>query len=184
MLLAGDEFGNTQHGNNNAYAQDNEIGWIDWSGLESDPDFLRQVQCLLRLRRDLPHLHKEIYPHGNGRNEAGWHDIEWLNPTGKRMKFHQWHNDHALTLLLNETDDATGSDVGSATESPTAVAVMFNAGDKALEFKLPGMSKEGGWNLVFSSGQIQLPGEGKWTLPARSVACALFMCATLVHCEN
>jgi len=171
MLLAGDEFGNTQNGNNNAYAQDNETGWLDWSGLESDPDFLLQVQGLLRLRRELPQLRKDIYPHGHGTNETGRHDIEWLNPLGKRMKFHQWHNNCALTLLLSETGNESGSGISSAADT---VAVMFNATDKALEFSLPGMLKEGSWNLVFSSGRMLGPGEEKWRLKARSVACALY----------
>jgi len=80
MLLAGDEFGNSQQGNNNAYAQDNEIGWQDWKGLESDPDFLKQVQELIRLRRFMPHLASEVYLHGRTKNDAGWHNVEWLNP--------------------------------------------------------------------------------------------------------
>jgi glycogen operon protein len=173
MLLAGDEFGNTQGGNNNAYAQDNETGWLDWNGLESDPEFLLQVQSLLRLRRELPHLHKEVYPHGHGISEAGWHDIEWLNPIGKRMKFHQWHNSHALTLLLNDMDDA-GRRSNPTTGHPRAVAMMFNAADEAVGFSLPRMLNEAGWKLAFSSGQIQDLHQGQWVLPARSVACALY----------
>jgi glycogen operon protein len=59
MLLAGDEFGNSQHGNNNAYAQDNETGWLDWSGLAGDAQFATRVRELIRLRRDLPLLHQD-----------------------------------------------------------------------------------------------------------------------------
>ena len=175
MLLAGDEFGNTQDGNNNAYAQDNETGWLDWSGLESDPEFLQQVQKLLRLRRELPQLLREAYPHGHGKNAAGWHDIEWLNPAGKRMKFHQWHNSHALTLLLNDMDHpASGAD--PATGHPLASAMMFNAADEILEFSLPPLLEEGGWKLVFHSGDIQVASSNgeNWTLPARSCACAVY----------
>jgi isoamylase len=56
MLLSGDEFGNSQRGNNNAYAQDNDIGWIDWSGTDADPEFLGSVRELIRLRRENPLL--------------------------------------------------------------------------------------------------------------------------------
>ena len=175
MLLAGDEFGNTQDGNNNAYAQDNETGWLDWGGLESDPEFLHQVQDLLRLRRELPQLLREAYPHGHGKNEVGWHDIEWLNPAGKRMKFHQWHNSHALTLLLNEMDDP-GRGTNPVTGHPLASAMMFNAADEILEFSLPRLLQVGGWKLVFHSGdtQVAISNGENWTLPARSCACAVY----------
>jgi len=176
MLLAGDEFGNTQSGNNNAYAQDNEVGWLDWIDLETDPDFLQQVQTLLHLRRELPHLRKQNYLHGRTRNAAGWYDIEWLNPMGKRMKYHQWHNNRALSLVLPDMGDtvAGGSDV--INKAPAAFAIMINADDEDLEFSLPAMLKTGGWKLVFYSGQVQSlqSSEQKWTLPPRSIACALY----------
>ena len=177
MLLAGDEFGNTQGGNNNAYAQDNEVGWLDWSGLEADPDFLHHVQALLRLRRELPHLHNPGYLHGRTRNAAGWYDIEWLNPRGKRMKYHQWHNNRALTVVLPDMDDTAGGGTGSINEAPAAVAIMVNADDESLDFSLPLMLKTGGWKLTFYSEQKQPPlsSEQTWTLSPRSIACALYV---------
>jgi len=178
MLLAGDEIGNGQGGNNNVYAQDNETGWVDWTGLETDPDFLRQVRGLIRLRRKLPHLAQDIYLHGRTKNTAGWHDIEWLNPAGKRMKLQQWHNDRALTLLLSETD---GSPPRANTASPdtataTAVAIMFNAGHDNVHFSLPEMVPGGRWNPVFCSAELQaVKAELQtWELPARSIACTLY----------
>jgi len=169
MLLAGDEFGNSQHGNNNAYAQDNEISWLDWSGLDADPDFLHQVQELIRLRQQLPHLSKQAYLHGRRQNEAGWHSIEWLNPAGKRMKFNQWHNDRTLTLLLPAMDDVADS-------ADTAVAIMFNASDETLEFSLPAMTQTGCWKVVFhSSGAApEQADENSCQLESRSIACALY----------
>jgi len=172
MLLGGDEFGNSQLGNNNAYAQDNEIGWLNWEELETDPDFLHQVQGLLRLRRELPHLAKNSYLHGREQNKNGWHDIEWLNPAGKRMKFHQWSNDRALTLLLPNMDAPSEVDRNSI---PIAVALMFNATDELLRFNLPGMTKEGDWRLVFHSTEIP-PSQASpesWDLSSRSITCAL-----------
>ena len=64
MLLAGDEFGNSQGGNNNAYAQDNETGWLDWSGLADDPEFVQRVRELIHLRREWPLLRLPEYVHG------------------------------------------------------------------------------------------------------------------------
>ena len=176
MLLGGDEFGNSQDGNNNAYAQDNDLGWLDWRGLNSDPDFFRQVQDLLRLRRALPHLAKDIYLHGHTKNNAGWHNIEWLNPAGKRMKFKQWHNDRTLTLLLPDMDDQPVGKNNSSGGNSAAVAIMFNAADTPLGFSLPAMKKEGGWKLVFHSTRL-LPGQSgshTWHIAARSIACAVY----------
>jgi len=166
MLLAGDEFGNTQHGNNNAYAQDNEVSWLDWSGMDTDPDFLHQVKTLLRVRRELPYLSKESYLHGRAQNTAGWHNIEWLNPAGKRMKLNQWHNDRTLTLLLP----------GMEEDHPGAVAILFNASDEALDFSLPAMAQEGRWELVFQSAAhpTATPGQPSWTMQSRSISCAKF----------
>jgi pullulanase/glycogen debranching enzyme len=64
MLLAGDEFGNSQGGNNNAYAQDNETGWLDWHGLEDDPGFTLEVRELIHLRKEWPLLRLPEYLHG------------------------------------------------------------------------------------------------------------------------
>lgn len=166
MLLAGDEFGNSQHGNNNAYAQDNEVSWLDWSGLDADPDFLHQVQELIHLRRELPHLSKEIYLHGRAQNKAGWHNIEWLNPAAKRMKLNQWHNDRTLTLLLPGMDE----------DFQAGVAIMFNAADVALDFSLPAITQEGDWKLVFHSMEKppSQPAEKTWQLESRSIACAVY----------
>ena len=169
MLLAGDEFSNTQSGNNNGYAQDNELGWLDWSGLQADPDFHEQVKLLLKLRRDLPHLAKEEYLHGRIRNDAGLHNIEWLNPSGNRMNFNQWHNDHTLSLLLPKMD-------GAAPEDPPAFAIMFNASDETVEFNLPALAEPGGWKLVFNSMGIpdQRSVAQSWNLEQRSIACAVY----------
>ncbi len=181
MLLAGDEFGNSQHGNNNAYAQDNKLGWLDWDGLDADPDFFCQVQGLLHLRRVLPHLAKEVYLHGQMQNAAGWPDIEWLNPAGKKMKLHQWHNDLALTLLLPGMDGQPGGDQDTNPDIPAAVAILFNAANVSTSFSLPAMQHDCSWKLVFHSTemsptQADLQSDGQtWRLASRSIACAIYI---------
>jgi glycogen operon protein len=175
MLLAGDEFGNSQHGNNNAYAQDNELGWVDWSGCETDPDFLRQVRQLLRLRRKLPHLASEVYLHGRKQNDAGWFNVEWLNSSGERMKFNQWHNDRVLTLMCPDMNDQTAGEGKTAEDYPVAVAIMFNADDQPLSFSLPTITPEVNWKLVFHSSSVPPlhPGPQTWSISPRSIACAI-----------
>jgi len=176
MLLAGDEFGHSQQGNNNAYAQDNATGWLDWGGLDADPDFFRQVQDLLRLRRRLPHFSKEVYLHGRTRIDADRHHIEWLNPAGKRMKFHQWHNDQALTFLLPDMDNPSASQRNATHTTATAVAIMFNAAGGFQDFTLPEFSSTGDWSLVFHSAEsapLRIDSVS-WRLSSRSIACALY----------
>ena len=164
MLLAGDEFGNSQGGNNNAYAQDNETGWLDWRELDHDPEFTRQVRDLLRLRREQPMLRQARYIHGRMPTDQGWCDIHWLHPDGRPMGEADWNGDRRLTLLYS-------THVGQKENSPVveAVAILFNAADSEAEFALPaGLPPD--WNLRFSSSpDTAAAGPGRWRLPGRTL---------------
>jgi hypothetical protein len=85
------------------------------------------------------------------------------------MKYHQWHNNRALTVVLPVMD-------GTAASGSEAFAIMINADDEDLEFSLPAMQRTGAWKLVFHSGQLKSPqlNEQQWVLPLRSIACALY----------
>ena len=176
MLLAGDEFGNSQQGNNNAYAQDNETGWLDWSGVENDPDFLSQVQTLIRLRKRLPHTKRQNYPHGVDHNTDGWRDIDWLHPGGGRMQEDQWRSDLAMTLLLSETDDSGTDQLNHSQAGLVAVAIMLNAGAESQVFSLPDIPYAGAWSLVFHSTDTapDQPGQNLWILRSQSFACLIY----------
>ncbi len=170
MLLAGDEFGNTQQGNNNAYAQDNDTGWLDWSGLGRDPDFLHAVRCLVRLRRDTPLFRPPHFLHGRRPGRAGPAEIEWLHPGGEGMDAAQWQAGQALALLL------TCAAVAPEWEGPPAAALLCNAERTPMRFRLPGMPWPGAWRLVFASGEARSLDTGAdWLLPPSSVACALWL---------
>ena len=157
MLLAGDEFGNTQSGNNNAYAQDNETGWLDWSGVEDDPDFLQQVQALIKLRGRMPHTRRSTYPHGSDHNGDGLRDIEWLHPGGERMQEEQWHHGHALTLFFPEMKDSRPDGQQYSQHDLVAVAIMLNAAAESRDFNLPEISQAGRWELAFHSSESAPP---------------------------
>jgi len=176
MLLAGDEFGNTQSGNNNAYAQDNETGWLDWSGVTLDPDFLHQVQTLIKLRGRMPHTKRKTYPHGFDHNGDGLRDIEWLNFEGKRMREKQWHSECALTLFFPEMPDSRPAGQDSAQNGLVAVAIMLNAEAESRSFSLPEIPKPGSWKLEYYSADStpRQSDRAAWSLPSRSMACALF----------
>src|SRR6478672_1674223 len=89
LLLAGDEVGNSQAGNNNAYCQDNEVGWVDWSGLgQHDQDLTNFIGQLSRLRRQFRQLRPRHWLIGKGRD--GTHDVRWLTPSGSEMTNADW----------------------------------------------------------------------------------------------
>jgi glycogen operon protein len=171
MLLAGDELGNSQAGNNNAYCQDNEIGWLDWSGLDADPAFLRQIRKLIRLRANLPLLRQRVHLHGRRRSAAGFHDIDWLGPDGKQLSPEQWQHIRAMTVLLCDTRSGSGAD------DVHAVAVLFNTVDDSVTMRLPRVGPSGRWFSVFSTvdgEQELLPEGGEFVLSGRSLACLIF----------
>ena len=159
MLLGGDEFGNSQAGNNNAYAQDNKTGWLDWSGLESDPAFVDSVRALIALRRNNPLFRPADYQHGHSTGPHGWRDIEWFDPDGNHLDEAAWHKTRALTMLL--------SDSGGA-----AVAILFNVSDEAIEFTLPDSKIPATWKSVYCSAPKSAAGQhGRWTIDDTGIAC-------------
>ena len=158
MLLAGDEFGNSQDGNNNAYAQDNEIGWLDWSGVESDPAFVDEIRKLTRLRRENPPFRPVHYRHGHTTSPQGWQDIEWLYPDGTKLAGEQWHEATALTMLLSDTDG-------------NAVAVLCNASDDRVAYEMPESRTPITWRTAFYSGGQLEDSNGPWALTGRTIAC-------------
>ena len=86
MILAGDEFGRTQRGNNNAYAQDNEISWIDWDGIDDEAARAARLHArrAIELRREKPILRRGRFLSGAYNEELDVKDVTWLTPTRRR----------------------------------------------------------------------------------------------------
>ncbi len=157
MLLAGDEFGHSQQGNNNAYAQDNDIGWLDWSGLQQDPGFVSQVRELIQLRKQTPLVRLEQYLHGSLETDSGILEISWLTPDGEPKADEAWENGRAFCMLISE----------SGTGGKMSIAILINGTDTACEFSLPSL---GEWRLAFSTSDSGRPAT---TLGAMSIALLL-----------
>jgi glycogen operon protein len=98
MLLAGDEIGRTQQGNNNAYCQDNEVSWVDWTLGEAQQSLLAFTQQVLALRRAHPVFRRRDFFQGRPLYGSGVHDIVWLNSDGSEMTEHAWGEGHARAL--------------------------------------------------------------------------------------
>lgn len=123
MLTAGDEFGRTQHGNNNAYAQDNEMTWLDWEHADyALCDFVAQV---LRLRHSHPALSADVFLKGRADDASDMPDAIWLNPDAHPMSEEDWckHGLQQLGLLLYRESER--------------ILLWFNASELGLPLRLP-----------------------------------------------
>ena len=129
MLLGGDEIGNSQRGNNNAYAQDNETGWIEWK--HADDDLLAFTRRLSALRRRFKVLSQRNFLHSRSRPADGLPDLEWWHPDGRAPTDADWHDHiHTIGMILRGSAE-TLTDPGDH-----EVFVVFNAGH-AREVILP-----------------------------------------------
>ena len=156
MLLAGDEFGRTQQGNNNAYCQDNEISWVDWSGIDAaDRSLIRFTQRLATLRRQLPVLRRGRFLTGAWNEALSVKDVSWLGIDGEEMQPAQW--DDANTLCFGMLLD--GSAPVSHIQRPghdASVLLVFNAWHDAVEFRLP-VSSAGRWTRLVDTAVVSQP---------------------------
>ncbi|WP_037261961.1 glycogen debranching protein GlgX [Roseivivax halodurans] len=131
MLLAGDEIGNTQSGNNNAYCQDNEIGWLDWDA--ADRDLLAFTKRLITFRKAHPILRQKRFLHARERMVDGTCDLFWWREDGAEMEDADWE-DPDRRLVCAEMRMASGTPPYAQREE--ALLVAFNSGE-ALDLTLP-----------------------------------------------
>jgi glycogen operon protein len=168
LLLGGDEFGNSQQGNNNAYAQDNDIGWLDWKKFEDDPQFAVQIRKLIELRRTISLLRLRTHVHRHLDAEHGVVEVAWLRPDGLPMSDHDWAHIRAFCINLTEKIDDG---------SVTAVAILINGSDTTSTFHLPAISAASNWQTAFSSAVDATVTEQTATLPGLTISLLLSACA-------
>jgi glycogen operon protein len=163
MLLAGDEIGHSQRGNNNAYAQDNETSWIDWSS--SDTRLCGFVERLVSLRRSLPVLRQRRFLHARKRHSDGLPDVIWRRADGTVPQSEEWHDPAFRCLCVELRMQAEGGD-----PNPEAVFAVLNTG-AAAALHLPDTAP--GWELLLDTTRPDLAPTGKasdlTTAPAQSV---------------
>lgn len=128
MLTAGDEFGRTQIGNNNAYCQDNEISWLDWEWRPWQQDLHAFTKSLVRLRHDHPAFRQRYFFDGRPIHEGGPKDLAWISPTGNELTVEEWNSATARTLGMF----IAGVDGGSS------FLILMHAGSEGTSFILPG----------------------------------------------
>ena len=138
MLLAGDEIGRTQGGNNNAYCQDNATSWLDWNVDADRSRLLDFVRRLVHLRRTHPVFRRRYFFQGRPLRAGEAKDIVWLKPDGAEMTPDEWDQDFARCLGVFLAGDALGeTDARGNAVTDATFVVLFNAHHDAVPFSLP-----------------------------------------------
>ncbi|HTH16618.1 MAG TPA: glycogen debranching protein GlgX [Magnetospirillum sp.] len=171
MLLAGDELGNSQGGNNNAYCQDNPIAWIDWE--KADEDLIAFTRRLIAIRRHHPVFHRRRF--FRGRTEQGA-DVVWLKPDGSEMTEQDWAFPEARTLgmlFTGDTGDFYYTTDGGLPQRDMPFLLLLNSFWQPVPFTLPGTDRR--WEVWIDTfepmRQSSVHGSGDaYPLDARSLA--------------
>jgi len=160
MLLAGDELGRTQDGNNNAYCQDNAVSWIDWEAAGKHADLLDFTCALIALRREHPVFRRRRFFKGTAQGGTGLGDITWLTPAGAEMTVADWRSDaRPLAVLLNGDAITEPGPRGEAIADDSFL-LLFNAGDQPVTFTLPAAGQAASWQVVVdTTGPAAEPGD-------------------------
>ena len=150
MLLHGDELGRTQGGNNNGYAQDNEITWVDWSA--ADHPLVEFTAALARLRREHPTFRRRRFFNGRPvRREEGAPipDIVWARPDGTQMQPEDWDSGFGRAVARFQKGDGNPArERPGAPNSDPHKNVLFKAGDDPVDFLIPEVEFSPKWDVV------------------------------------
>jgi isoamylase len=151
MILAGDEFGRTQKGNNNAYCQDNEISWVDWEGIDDEGRALTEfVRNLTTLRHRLPVLRRGRFLTGEYNAALEVTDTRWLSPTGADLSQEQW-DDAAMRcfgLVIDGRAQASGI---KRPASDATLLLVLNAHHDVVNFILPEIPDGDKWTCLLDT---------------------------------
>ncbi|HTZ72083.1 MAG TPA: glycogen debranching protein GlgX, partial [Acetobacteraceae bacterium] len=140
MLSMGDESGHTQRGNNNAYAQDCDLSWLDWAGM--DQELIAATQRMIALRRTVPALTCDVWLTGKSDQEGALPDVAWLRPDGAPMAVGDWENPDGATLI-------------AVLNAPAGRAMLvLHAGWQAETLTLPPPLAAHRWELTFDSADL------------------------------
>ena len=175
MLVAGDEFRRTQHGNNNAYCQDNDISWLDWSVMKENQEMVRFCKTLIKFRINQPTLRRDSFLTGRPDGSDGWPDVSWYSALGVAV---DWHSDELPIICLLSAPNQQHDPQGIGRD----ILLMFNSGSAGCRFLIPAIAKSKNWRLFVDTSQEtpkdiypELDGpilgkSGSHTMPFKSLA--------------
>ncbi len=178
MITAGDEYGRTQHGNNNAWCQDNEISWLNWERNEEEIHFYEFTRMLILYRRYHPVFRRIHFFDGQSEAIEGAKDIVWLSNGGHEMQSHEWQGCKTFGAYL-PGDTGLHEPYGGNPLLDDRFLILFNGAAKDQKFKIiPGLEKCA-WSLVFDTARMSFfdkvvekkhLSEGEYLLKAHSMA--------------
>ena len=164
LILAGDEVANTQHGNNNAYCQDNETGWTGWDGLGREGDDLIDfIGHMTEIRRRFPQIRARGWL--DGRRADGTYGVLWLTPAAEEMKEADWKFPEGRFLAYV---------LGPAEAGQASLLIVLNAAPEAIAFKLPKLPEYSNWQQLLNTADVKqvvadFASGNEATAPPRSV---------------
>ncbi|HYS34828.1 MAG TPA: glycogen debranching enzyme GlgX, partial [Pseudonocardiaceae bacterium] len=174
MLTAGDELWRTQAGNNNAYCQDNELSWLDWSAPDAMLAFARRT---VRLRTNSPALRQPEFFEGRT-TPTGRPDLIWFRPDGEEMTYKDWFDDsrHTLIMWIDGSNSQSRTRDGELVTDHTWL-LLLHAGDEPTDIVLPAAEYGTTFEPVLDTGTSDgtpvspdpLRANSSVTLPARTL---------------
>ncbi|GGM68523.1 glycogen operon protein GlgX homolog [Lentzea pudingi] len=178
MIVNGDEFGRTQNGNNNAYCQDNEVSWVDWSLLEANAELAEFTSELAKFRKAHPVFRRRRFFAGRPiRKGDELRDIAWFTPAGEEMTEQNWEDDlgKCIVVFLNG-EGIPDLDSRGMRVTDDSFLMAFNAHYEDIEVTLPEADYGPEWRVVVDTTTGQVGGNekpvaasGQLTLTARSL---------------
>ena len=152
MICGGDEISRTQHGNNNAYCQDNDVSWFDWGLPPADREFLAFTREMVQLRAAHPVLRRRRFFQGRKIRGVDVKDLVWFDPDGNEMTDDVWHAQHVRCLgmrLAGDTIEET-DDRGRRIVDDTLL-ILLNAHHETVPFTLPQAGRRPSWTVVLDT---------------------------------
>jgi glycogen operon protein len=161
MILGGDEMGRTQGGNNNAYCQDNEISWLDWSLREENAELVALTARLAEFRREHPVFHRRRWFQGRPIHGETVTDIGWFSPDGTDMSEEDWESGFAKSVGVFLNGDAIPDpDPRGEKVTDDSFIVLFNAHYETLPFTIPSRDWGDHWAVVLDTDDIRTGDSG------------------------
>jgi glycogen operon protein len=152
MILAGDELGQTQHGNNNTYCQDSPIAWLNWDLSSEQRALFKFVTELIRLRKAEPVFGRRHFFHGRPIHGAEIKDIYWVKPDGTEMTDQDWHTGHALAIGMGLAgDQIEGTNDHGERIVGNTIGILLNAHHEPVSFRLGARQRHVLWRCILDT---------------------------------
>jgi len=166
MIAHGDEIGRTQGGNNNAYCQDSELSWMDWSLVDKNADLLAFARAVTTLRKNHPVFRRRRFFDGAPIRSGGdARDLAWLTADGREMTRDDWNADfHRCVAVFLNGDAITAPGLRGERVVDDSFLLCFNAHDQAVDFVMPPADYAREWTATLDTNHPR--GEGDWVLNA------------------